>query len=272
MATSITSMALILGIFCGMMGGLAAYQWRRSPHPEIIRKALHVGMGLGTLPLPWLFGSPRPVVGLACVFVIALIALRSTLALPMRLGRVIHGVERKSIGEICFVIGVTLTFILAAGSALLFCVPLLILTLADAAAGLTGVCYGRLQFKTAGGEKTIEGSFAFFVTAFLCVHTSLLLFTEMNRLDILLIALALGLWLAWVEAIASRGLDNLLVPVVGLLLLRAYLAMNSQMLWAHLGTAVVFSLITLLWLRRRLVPRTEIGFPRFGYRASNSRP
>jgi phytol kinase len=255
MVNQIASSALLVSSFCGLMAGLLAWQRHCRPHPELIRKLVHLGMGLVALSLPWLFESAWSVVVLTSVFVLLLIGLRVLPTLRIHLGSPIHGVDRKSLGDIYFALGVGGLFLFSSGDPLLFCIPILILTLADAAAGVTGLYYGRLRYVVVTGEKSIEGSIAFFFTAFLSTHTTLLLFTEIGRIETLLSALALGLLLTLVEAVAENGLDNLLIPLTALLLLKAYLGMGLIALGVHLGTAILITSFALFWVRRRLTGR-----------------
>jgi phytol kinase len=265
MVNPMASSALLVGSFCGLMAGLLALQRHRRLHPELMRKLVHLGMGLVALSLPWLFESAWSVVALTSVFVLLLIGLRVLPTLRIHLGSPIHGVDRKSFGDIYFALGVGGLFLFSSGDPLLFCIPILILTLADAAAGVTGLYYGRLRYVVVTGEKSIEGSIAFFLTSFLSAHTALLLFTEVGRAETLLSALSLGLVLTFVEAVADNGLDNLLIPLVALLLLKTYLGMDLVALAVHLGTAIFITSFALLWLRRRLTGR-------LGPRASNLSP
>jgi phytol kinase len=109
---------------------------------------------------------------------------------------------------------------------LLYCIPLLLLTLADAAAALVGVNYGIQQYETSEGMKSTEGSLAFFLCAFLCVHIPLLLGSDVGKVETLLIALLVALVAMLFEAIAWAGLDNLILPLVGYLLLRIYIGLS----------------------------------------------
>jgi phytol kinase len=120
----------------------------------------------------------------------------------------------------------------------------LLLTLADAAAALIGVSYGRWRYTTADGQKSAEGSFAFFTCAFFIVHVPLLLWTDTGRTETLLIALLLA-WLATMfEAIAWSGLDNLILPLVSFLLLKIYLPMPV----ADLGNRLIVSILLMAFL------------------------
>src|SRR5262249_18012010 len=153
-----------------------------SPHPEVVRKLLHMGMGLVTLSFPWLFDETWPVIVLAVLSIALLTSARLVAGLKSSLGSVVSGVARASLGEISFPVGVAVLFVLLIHGgaapfdlrAVLYCIPVLLLTLADAAAALIGITYGRLQYPTADGVKSAEGSVAFFACAFFCTHVPLL--------------------------------------------------------------------------------------------------
>ena len=117
-------------------------------------------------------------------------------------------------------------------------------------AALIGVRYGTFQYNTTEGVKSIEGSTAFFFTAFLSVHIPLLLFTDTGRAETLLIAIAVGLLVMVAEAIAWRGLDNLFIPLGAFLLLRTYLPMDAGELILRLTVLCLLMVLTLLWRRR----------------------
>ena len=220
------------------------------PHPEVLRKLMHVLMGLVTASFPWLFDQAWPVLVLAGSSLVVLVLVRTGLSVTHSVQGVLHGVERASWGELLFPVSVALVFVLAEGDPLLFSVPILILTLADAVAALIGVYYGQLQFKTLEGSKSIEGSLAFFIVAFLCVHVAVLLFTETDRAESLLIGLLMGVIVMMFEAVAWRGLDNLFIPVASLALLKSYLDMDAVALSVRLVVILLLGLFLLFWRRR----------------------
>jgi phytol kinase len=221
-----------------------------SPHPEVLRKIMHVSMGLIASSFPWLFDQVWPVLLLAVGSIVTLILVRSGISVAGSLRGVLHGVQRSSWGELLFPVAVAVVFVFADGDPLLYSVPILILTLADAVAALIGVYYGQIQFSTLEGSKSIEGSLAFFIVAFFCVHIAVLLFTEVGRLESLLIGLLMGVIVMMFEAVAWRGLDNLFIPIASFALLQTYLDMDSAALSVRLG--VILSLgVVLIFLRRR---------------------
>lgn len=238
---------LVLLALLGLMAGLHAFRAHASPHPEIVRKLLHVGMGLVTLTFPWLFVDTWPVWVLAGVSVALLLAAKLLPPLQARLGGVVDGVTRSSLGDVYFPISVAIIFQLAGPQQVLYVIPILLLTLADAVAALIGVFYGRQHYAGVGGQKSAEGSLAFFTVAFLSTHIPLLLFTSTGRAETLLLGLTIGLLVMLIEAVAWGGLDNLLVPLGGYFLLAGYLPMHVHTLAVLLLGTVVWVVGLLLW-------------------------
>ena len=219
-------MAIVLAILSGLLGGLRLYQGACAPQPELVRKLFHIGGGLTTLALPWLFASASPVLALASLTILGLFVLSHVGTFKDGLGGVLCGVARYSLGEIYFPLGVGLVFVLARGDTLLYSIPILILTLADPAAALVGMRYGRWRYAAAAGAKSAEGSMAFFIVAFVSVYFPLLLWTDIDGAETLRIAMLLSLLSTLVEAVARGVADNLLVPLASCILLRAFLAMG----------------------------------------------
>ncbi len=238
MMPSWLGMALVLVAFGLATVGLRVYRRRRSPDPELLRKLLHVAMGLVTLAFPWMFRSAWPVLLLAIGFVVWLGALRWSAALRRRFGGITDGVSRESQGEIFFPLGIASVFVLSGGEALLFSIPVLLLTLADTAAALVGCRYGRHRFRACDGEKSVEGCLAFFAMACLCTYAPLLA-TEIGQTERLLIALTLALAATLLEAISTRGLDNLVIPLGIGILLKAALELDAGALVAQLVATVI---------------------------------
>ncbi len=241
---------IVLAVFFLLMTGLHAWRHWRHPNPELVRKLLHVGMGLVTLSLPWLFATAWPVLLLAVAFAVGLAAIRVSRFLHNHLGGTIDGVDRQSLGEIYFPLAVALVFLLSNGDPLLFWVPMLILTLADAAAALVGSPYGSHRFGPMERKKSLEGSVAFFTVALLVTCFPLLLFSRTGPAEALLMALSLALLTTLLEAFAWNGLDNLLIPLGAFILLQAFLKLEFAALAAvQCATLVLVGLFTRLYRR-----------------------
>lgn len=217
--------ALVLGLLGIALAVLHRYQERHEPPGELVRKLFHViGAAIGG-GLPWLFDRVWPVVLLGGAALLGLLAVRWSRRMKVGVGRVIHDVGRHSFGDLCFPPAVCLVFVLTGGDRLRVAMGLLPLMLADPAAALVGRRWGRHRYRVPGGEKSLEGSAAFFAIAFVCVAGALVGAGE--RLPLAAIG-ALALTLTMVEALTARGLDNLLVPLTAVLALEAGLISGSS--------------------------------------------
>lgn len=239
---------LVLIALGGLIGGLALLQKTKSPHPELIRKLLHIGMGLVTLSFPWVFTQSWPVILLAILSVTALFAVKFMQS--DSLTNVVHGVARESLGEIYFPIAIALLFIVSHQQPILYVIPVLLLTLADAVAALIGVKYGQVTFTTADGVKSTEGSIAFFTVAFLSTLVPLLLFTTIGRAELLLIALIIATLVMYIEALSWKGLDNLFIPLGTFLLLKVYMTMGVTELSIRFVVIVLLFISVVIWRKK----------------------
>ncbi|GAB4440667.1 MAG: hypothetical protein D6742_17655 [Cyanobacteria bacterium J069] len=264
--TSWLNVPVVLLILGGLMLGLRRWQRVASPEPELVRKLLHIPMGLITLTFPWLFESAAQVAVLGGLAIAWLMVLRLYRPLAQGLGSVLGGVGRRSLGEVYFPLSVIILFALTPGQPLLYTIPILILALADAAAALVGTRYGQMRYVATEGYKSTEGSLSFFMATFFSVHVPLLLFSEAGRQESLLIATILGLLVMLIEAIAWQGLDNLFIPLGSFLLLQSHLTMDTPALVTRL--LVLGALIGFLWLWRRQTTLSDgalLGVALVGY-------
>jgi phytol kinase len=236
---------ILLGIDGLMFAGLRFAQLRWQIEPELVRKMFHVGGGLVGLSLPWLFDSMVPVLVLAVLITCVFVALRRVAALRSGVGQVLHAVERETIGEFCYIASLLVLFWLARGDKLLFSIPLLILALADTFAALIGEQYGQLKLRQLGAGKSYEGIAAFFLIAFFCIHVPVLLSDRTGRLESLLVACDIALIVMMAEAVAWRGLDNLIVPLFSYMLLKTGLGNDA----AQLASDIAFFLTLALFMR-----------------------
>lgn len=247
-ATPWIGIALAMAAFLALFAGLQMYSRLMRPHPEALRKLLHTGSGLLTLTFPFLFEAVWPVLLLTGATAILLATVKFSRFWRGRLGHVVSGVSRTTLGEIYFPIAVAVVYWLSLGQTpLLFVIPILVLTLADATCALVGMRYGLSHY--VGANKTFEGSAAFAVVAFFCIHVPLLVWSDVGRIETLLISATLALLVMLLEGSGWRGLDNLFIPVGGYFLLRAYLPLDAAGLAARF--VVVLALVTLVVLSRR---------------------
>ena len=200
--------ALVALGFLGLL--VAAESWQRAfrPPAEWTRKLVHVLGGVVAATFPWLFSTHWTVLGLGLT-TFAMLALGKKLGL---LGSV-TGVDRRSVGELYFPVSVYLLFVVARHQPVFYLIALSVLVFSDTAAALLGVAYGRHSYTVANDRRTLEGSAAFLLVTFLCVHVPLLLGTGIGRGESLIIATQLALLVTSFEAISMRGNDNLVVPL-----------------------------------------------------------
>jgi len=241
---------LVLVLLGGVMAALKLISARCCLHPETSRKAVHILMGMVTLSFPRLFREAWPVLLLTVLAVAALAGTRLVAPLQKQFGTVLNGVERHSLGEVYFPLAVSALFVLSSENRLLYLIPLLTLTLADAVAALVGIRYGQHRFCTSEGTKSAEGSLAFFMVAFLSAHVPLLLLSNTGRAESLLIALVLGILVMLFEAVSVGGLDNLFIPLGCYALLRRYLMLEADELLFRLGAILLLALLVFIWRRR----------------------
>jgi len=247
---------VVLAALALLMGAVLLVRIRFAPPAEWTRKLVHLGIGLIALTFPWTLRNEWVVATACALGFLGLIAARRS----RRYGGYVEmavGVDRVSWGEICFPATVAVLFFLVGDDPVLYAIPLMVLTFADAAAAIVGLHYGVLRYGTEEGHKSTEGSLVFLVIAFLSVHVPLLLFTDAGRVDSLLIALLVAFIGMLVEAVSSRGFDNLAMPLLVLVVLRASLERPAVEL--SLQVVVAIGLTVFVFLARQGSPLRGSG-------------
>jgi phytol kinase len=239
------SLALLAGSVALLMGVIAAVRYageRFGWHAEVSRKTIHVAIGLYAMALPLMFDAAWPVVALLLIA----LALMGWLRLPQvrtsGLGKAIHAVERRSLGDIWLALAIGFVFLQSGGEYIYYALPLAIITLSDTAAALTGSAYGRSRFTVEDGVKSWEGVVAFFMVSVIVAMTMLLLLTDAPRVNVVVLALAIAAFGAIVEAVSWRGLDNLFVPICLQFFIKGYLfaaPMELALIGLQFGVAVI---------------------------------
>lgn len=194
------------------MGLLSMVRSTRSIGREFRRKSLHVATGLASLSLPAILIEPWMVVSGLALVLAWMIAVRVLPCLYRRFGPVLHECRRRSMGEIWFAVSLAVLMLYTSG--LEFVIPVLVLSLADAAAAITGRLVPSTRLGGPMRGKTLAGCTAFFLTAFVICLAMLTFYTALSSGGILICALSVAVASCLAEAVARRGLDNLAIPLV----------------------------------------------------------
>lgn len=213
-----------IGGLLAAMAGVKALGGRYGLSAELQRKLVHVATGLYALTLPFTFSSVAAAMALLALSLCVLFALRLPRFARGGFASSLHGVERRSHGELYLVFAVGFLLWFSQGNLALYVLPLLVLTLADAAAALAGTRYGSKHFSVADGSKSWEGVAMFFMVTLVISMMTLLLMTDIGRGRVIVLSLMISGFGALVEADSWGGRDNLFVPVGVNLLLATHAA------------------------------------------------
>lgn len=241
-AIAFASVAVLLGL----MATVKRLANARDISAEVQRKLVHIGTGLYALTLPWLFTDGWPVFMLVGLTLVVMLILRLPAFSKGGIGKTLHGVDRQSYGDFLFALAVGTVFLLADGRAILYLLPIATLTLADAAAALTGSRYGRAFFTVEDGQKSVEGSVAFFMITLVIAMVCLLLLSDVSRPNVILLAVMVASFGTLVEADSWRGFDNFFLPAGLLVFLESHMNSPWQELMALIG---IFLLAIVIFLR-----------------------
>lgn len=233
-------------VLSGCLALAKVIQKRFNPPPEVARKLVHIFIGTVSLFFPCLFHERLTVLILSFVMFAVVFTLRLRHYKKKEVGSYLYSVERsaRSLGELVFPLAIGSTFWMAKRDPILYFIPILILTYADTVAAIVGTRYkkGKLSAERED-EKSLVGSIAFAITAFICTFGILASYSDMALPRILCLALIIGGLTALVEATASFGLDNLLIPLLCYAFLFNQLPLPEIYLILNLILIIVFFVV-----------------------------
>lgn len=165
---------------------------------ELSRKIAHILAGTSAAFLP-LFMNFRQILLLSLLFLpVMVISKRKNLFSS------IHGVSRKTYGEVYFPMAIFLSALLFPNKQL-FMYGVLVMSLSDGFASVFGQRYGKKKYKLWQGEKSYVGSSVFFIM------TLMIGLAVMVQIPVWVIV-GSALVLTFAEACLSGGIDNLILP------------------------------------------------------------
>jgi len=194
-----------LGIFAG---GEMLHRWKLCSQ-EATRKFVHLLGGLVSINFAWMFTSHWTVLALCIIFVLFIGTAKKFGFLPS-----VHGVERKSTGDILLPVAIYFTFLFSSimQKPQFYTIAILVLSVSDALAAVIGSSYGFKIYRVEEEKKSFEGSIIFFLSTFIITHIGLLLLTPTGRPECVLAAVLISLLVTAFEAISLGGTDNLFIP------------------------------------------------------------
>lgn len=191
---------------------------------EITRKIVHVGTGLLTLLFPVLLENHWYVLFLCGSFAVILL-----LSLRFKLLKSINAIDRESHGSISYPVAVYGCYLFFSqhrqadpsgyGAYLFFYLPVLMLAVCDPVAALFGKRWPVGPYKVSGGSKSMMGSSMFFVSAVLLCMLLGYAFSGTRTEGFILLSLCASLAATVAEALSGKGLDNITIPGVVVLVM-----------------------------------------------------
>lgn len=216
---------------------------------ELSRKTVHLLGGLTALSFPYLFNSHWTVLALSVSFCGILLITKRKGLLPS-----VHNVERKSRGGLYYPAAIYLIFLLSRTKPVVYLIAILVMAVSDTMAALAGGRYGRVKFDVEGSLKSLEGSAAFFLVTFLCVHLPLLLLTQTGRAESVLMAVIIALLVTGFEAVSFSGSDNIIVPFGTYFMLSKFMRHPLEVIiWQTEILLIVIAAGLIMYIRPRLL-------------------
>lgn len=197
---------LIVLFLFSIVFGLAELLYKRKIASYVTRKIVHIGCGLVAGLLPF-FVNLKTVVILGLGFFLLLLFSKRKKVLNS-----IHEIDEDSIGALLFPPSIALTaLIFWPINTLIFQGAILILGLSDGLAGLFGRRYGKKVYRVFG-NKTIEGSLLFFFITVIILCAILYIDGDITYTGFMFV-FGGSFFLTAIEAVFSKGWDNLFVPI-----------------------------------------------------------
>ncbi|MCA9932972.1 MAG: hypothetical protein H6662_17475 [Ardenticatenaceae bacterium] len=182
------------------------------------RKVIHIGVGMMSWGLHWLFDSPW-------FFIFAAFSFMVINFLDWRYGffAAMASSDRSNLGTVYFPIAAAAVAYIFWDTPPLMVAALMPLTWGDGLAPVVGQMYGRRQYKVRSSTRTLEGSLGFFVAGLIFTWLALWLMggtPDISPGTAFFPALVIMLVTTLVEAVSIWGIDNLTITAAAILILQ----------------------------------------------------
>jgi len=238
--TEIGSALMVSAVFLAIFGIAEILRGFNACSMEMSRKFVHLAAGLVAVSFAYVFSSHWTLLLMCSGFVILMKGGKA-----LNLLTAIHGVDRKSSGDILHPISLYLTFLITAEIKRpeYYVISTLVLSISDTLAALIGQSYGVKIYKVEEEKKSIEGSLIFLLSTFIIVHLGLLLLSDVGRPESVLTALVIAILVTIFEAISLGGADNFFIPFGTLFILTKLAGKPAPELAFRVGL-IIFMLIS----------------------------
>jgi phytol kinase len=200
-----------------IIGAAEALRRQQGYHSDFTRKFIHIGVGMMSWLLPFLFDSPWPFVFAALTFVVINF-------LDWRYGflAAMTSSSRSNLGTVYFPIAAAIVALVFWDRPPLMVAALMPLTWGDGLAPVIGRAYGTNSYVVFGHQRSLQGSAAFFVMGGFATWLALWALPGTPAIAPLAAAaptVAIMAATTLTEAVSPWGLDNLTVTAVAILVL-----------------------------------------------------
>ncbi len=204
----------------GIIGAAEGLRRWRGYGSGFTRKVIHIGVGMLSWALPFLFTEPT-------LFIVACLGFMVINLLDWRYGLIksMASSNRANLGTVYFPLAAAVVVYIFWDTPPLMVAALMPLTWGDGLAPVVGKLYGRRQYRVHNSIRTIEGSIGFFIAGFFFTWLALWVMPGLpivTPLQAFAPALVIMLVTTLIEAFSIWGLDNLTITAAAILILTVW--------------------------------------------------
>lgn len=191
-------------------------KWRNYSS-DFTRKVIHIGVGMISWALPFLFDEPW-------LFVIACLGFMIINFLDWKYGffSAMASSNPQNLGTVYFPLAAAVVALLFWDTPPIMVAAMMPLALGDGLAPVIGRKFGRHPYTIFNSTRSIEGSIGFFLATFTGTWLALWVIPGnpiIPPIEAILPAIVISLVTALIEAVSSWGIDNLTVTIAAIIIL-----------------------------------------------------
>ncbi len=213
MSKEILNTLLLAGMFISLFAIAEILYHKLKIKVERTRKIVHAGTGLITILFPLILQSHWSVLLLCTCFELCLLLSLRFHFLPS-----INAIGRHSYGSLLYPVAVYICFLTYNyfhNNLLFFYLPVLTMAICDPVAALFGERWPFGKFQIKNGTKTITGCAAFFISSVILTMALSYFFSTgiSKQINIFFMALLIAAFTTPIEALSTKGIDNITIPL-----------------------------------------------------------